>query len=179
MTSKRPLMTHQSNLPDSVWHEIALHGHLVVHHVARLIMVRMWQAVGSLVLVVALSVCRNVAINNIYQLSLSIDEFLVKMAQNRPQIRRKASQNFSNPCKHWCVITTQISIFDQFFYESKRQRLCDDVQVFSIMSVNPSCHSQPYNTRYSVYTATTSFFKFWEKSGFFPLHLTKSDVAAG
>ena len=162
-----------------IWHEIALHGHLVVHHVARLIMVRMWQAVGSLVLVVALSVCRNVAINNIYQLSLSIDEFLVKMAQNCPQIRRKASQKFPNQCKHWCVITTQISIFDRFFYESKRQRLCDHVQVISIKSVDPSCHTRPYNTRYSVYTATFSFLKFFEKSGFFPLHLTKSDVAAG
>ena len=81
-------------------HDIALRGHLAVHHVAQLIMVRMRQAVSSLVMVVALSVRRNDAINIMYQMSLSIDEFLMKIAQNRPQIRRKASQKLPNPCKH-------------------------------------------------------------------------------
>ena len=47
-------------------HEIALCGHLAVHHVARLIMVRMRQAVGLQVIVVALSVPRNDAINIMY-----------------------------------------------------------------------------------------------------------------
>ena len=46
--------------------EIALRGHLAVHHVARLIMVRMRQAVGLQVIVVALSVPRNDAINIMY-----------------------------------------------------------------------------------------------------------------
>ena len=85
---------------DPLRHEIALRGHLAVHHVARLIMVRMRQAVGLQVIVVALSVPRNDAINIMYQISPSIDEFLMKIAQNCPQIRRKASQKLPNPCKH-------------------------------------------------------------------------------
>jgi len=44
-------------------HYITLHSYLVIHYVARLKIVRMRQAVGLPVMVVALSICWNDAIN--------------------------------------------------------------------------------------------------------------------
>ena len=61
--------------------------HLEVHHVSLLISGWIWPAMCLSVIVVALSICQYITIRNIYRLSLSRDKYLVKTAQNRPQIR--------------------------------------------------------------------------------------------
>ena len=69
-----------SSLLPAIRHDIALRSHLVIHDVARLKKVRMRQAVGSPVMMIALSARWNVAVNHMYRLGPSIDEYLVNKA---------------------------------------------------------------------------------------------------
>ena len=132
--------------------------HLRVHHVFRLRMVWIWPAVGSPRTWGALIILKYAAIQNMYRLGQSTREYLRKMAQNCPLVSKKPWQNFPNPCEHRCVIATQVVIFDWFFSGFQRRWFYNVVQVFSAISIDPSSHSYPINTCYSVNNENLVFF---------------------
>ena len=134
----------------SIMTQFLRNHHLRVHHVFRLRMVWIWPAVGSPRTWGALIILKYAAIQNMYRLGQSTREYLRKMAQNCPLVSKKPWQNFPNPCEHRCVIATQVVIFDWFFSGFQRRWFYNVVQVFSAISIDPSSHSYPINTCYSV-----------------------------
>ena len=137
-----------------------------------------WLSVGSPAMVVTLSICQCTVIHKICQLEFSVRGYLMKPAQDCPQMRKKPLQKWFVHCNRYCKITTRISIFARFFYGCQGQRSHDVVQLFFTLSIDPSSHNYPPNTCYQDYKALFSFFKFWEKWSFFSLYQTRFDVAA-
>ena len=146
---------------------------MVIRHVSLLMLSCIWPSVGLPAMVVALSICQCTAIRKICQLGLSVRGYLMKPAQDRPQMRKKPLQKWFVHCNRYCKITTRISIFARFFYGCQGQRSHDVVQLFFTLSIDPSSHNYPPNTCYQDYKAILSFFKFWEKWSFFFIEINQ------